>query len=255
MPSVELVQFPYSHYNEKARWALDWKAVPHSRRSLLPGPHIPVVKRLSGQEKTPVLCIDGEVIAGSARILDALERRYPEPPLLPADPALRRRALEIQEWFDEEVGPCVRRSLFAVLLGEPGYVCTLFASQRPLPVRALYRATLPLVGGLMRRSMGIAGPESLAEADRVTREAFDLVAKQGGPDRPLVGDAFSVADLTAAALLAPAADPPDSPMAKPRPLPPAVADWLARWADHPGAGWVRAQYRHHRAAAPDPAGV
>jgi glutathione S-transferase len=130
-PTVVLHQFPYSHYNEKARWGLDWKGVPHVRRSHLPGPHALAIKRLSGQTATPVLVIDGEVIAGSARILDALERRHPERPLYPADPALRRRALEIQERFDREVGPAARTVLFSALIEEPDYLCAVFAGHRP----------------------------------------------------------------------------------------------------------------------------
>ena len=77
---IELLQFRHSPYNEKVRWALDLKRVPHRRRSLLPGPHMGVVKKLTGRTQTPVLVTDaGEAIAGSAQILDWLERRYPEP--------------------------------------------------------------------------------------------------------------------------------------------------------------------------------
>jgi glutathione S-transferase len=108
-PSIELLQFPYSHYNEKARWALDLKHVPHARRNLLPGPHMLPIKRLTGQTTVPVLRIGERVVPGSARIIDELEQRYPEPPLYPADPALRKWALEIQACFDEEIGPRVRR--------------------------------------------------------------------------------------------------------------------------------------------------
>src|SRR5436190_1646821 len=43
MANPVLWQFKYSHYNEKARWALDFKRVTHVRQSLLPGPHIPRV--------------------------------------------------------------------------------------------------------------------------------------------------------------------------------------------------------------------
>lgn len=50
--SVELVQFPFSHLNEKARWDLDWKEIPHPSRSLLPGLHSSVVKRMTGQTAT-----------------------------------------------------------------------------------------------------------------------------------------------------------------------------------------------------------
>jgi glutathione S-transferase len=65
---IELLQFRHSPYNEKIRWALDLKRVPHRRRSLLPGPHMGVVKKLTGRTQTPVLVMaDGTAINGSAR--------------------------------------------------------------------------------------------------------------------------------------------------------------------------------------------
>jgi len=87
--SVVLHQFPFSHFNEKARWGLDWKGVPHVRETYLPGPHAQQIQRLAGQTMTPVLVLDGEVIPGSARILDALERRFPS---VRCSPRIRRCA-------------------------------------------------------------------------------------------------------------------------------------------------------------------
>jgi glutathione S-transferase len=245
-PSIELLQFPYSHYNEKARWALDLKRVPHARRNLLPGPHMLPIKRLTGQTTVPVLRIGERVVPGSARIIDELEQRYPEPPLYPADSALRKRALEIQAWFDEEIGPRVRRALFSMLLDEPAYVCRMFAHDKSAPVRAFYRASFPFVTGVMKKSMGITDPASVEEAFATTREALDFVAKQAGPEGQLVGDRFTVADLTAAALLAPCANPPNSAMSRPQPMPEALAGWGQQWADHPGTAWVLDQYHRHR---------
>jgi glutathione S-transferase len=242
----ELLQFPYSHYNEKVRWALDWKRLPHRRTDLLPGPHMLRIRRLTGQSQLPVLRLEGRVLHGSARILDELERLHPEPPLCPADPALRRRALEIQAHFDQEVGPRVRLALFAVMLDTPDYVCRVFASQRSPAARALYRASFPLVAPVMKRGMGIRGPRSVEEAERVTREAFDFVARESQATGQLAGDAFSVADLAAASLLAPATDPSHPAMCRPRPMPAAVEAWLEGWSKHPGAVWVLEQYRRHR---------
>ena len=34
-----LYHLKVSHYNEKARWALDYKGVPHVRRAAIPGRH------------------------------------------------------------------------------------------------------------------------------------------------------------------------------------------------------------------------
>ncbi|MDP6814619.1 MAG: hypothetical protein QF582_15500, partial [Alphaproteobacteria bacterium] len=62
----------------------------------------------------------------------------------------------------------------------------------------------------------------------------------------LVGDRFSVADLAAAALLAPSANPPNSPMSRPEPMPAGATAWVERWADHPGVAWVRQRYLDDR---------
>jgi glutathione S-transferase len=243
-----LHQFRASHFNEKARWGLAWKGVDHVRRTHLPGPHAFAVGRLSGQTATPVLVIGEEVIAGSARILDALERRYPERPLYPDDPALRRRALALQTRFDEEVGPAVRTAIFSVLIDEPDHLCRIFSEGKPWAVRALYRASFPLARSRIAQANGLTAPGGVSRALEATRVALDFVAKELGPSGQLAGPAFSVADLAAASLLAPlvALEHPD--MRMPSPAPPRVAALLARWADHETVAWVREQYRRHRPA-------
>ena len=61
-----LWQLQISHYVEKVRWALDYKRVPHIRRTLLPGLHAVKTKRLTGDTSTaPVLTIDGHSIGDS----------------------------------------------------------------------------------------------------------------------------------------------------------------------------------------------
>lgn len=247
-PRVVLHQFPSSHFNEKVRWALDWKGIPHRRESYLPGPHIPKIRRLSGQSATPVLVLDGEVIAGSARILEALEQHFPERPLLPGDPALRQRALGIQEHFDREVGPATRTVVFSALLEEPDYLCQIFAGERSLPVRAFYRATLPLARGLIAKANGTVDPADVARAFDATGAALDYVAREVGPGGQLAGDAFSIADLTAASLLAVLTNPGHPDMRRPEPMPERVSALLARFAPHPAMAWVREQYRRHRPA-------
>ena len=245
-----LHQFLHSHYNEKARWALDWKGVAHLRVSYLPGPHLLQIKRLSGQTQAPVLELEGERVAGSARIVEALEGRFPERPLLPADPEARRLALAIQEEFDREVGPAVRTAVFSLLLEEPGYVCRLFSEGKPAAVRALYRGAFPLVKIAIAKANDVSRPGAVARAFARTERALDEVAKRArGGSGPLAGEAFSVADLACASLLALLVDPEHPDMAWPKPMPERVAQFLARWAPHPGAQWVLAQYARHRPAS------
>ena len=244
--AVVLHQFSSSHYNEKARWGLDWKRVPHRRETYLPGPHAPQIKRLSGQNATPVLELEGRTIAGSAAILDALERRYPEPALYPEDPELRERALAIQREFDAEVGVAARTAVFSVLLEEPDYLCAHFAAHKSAPARALYRATLPVLKPIIANANGVTDAAAIERAFARTRAALDFVAREVGPSGYLVGDSFSVADLCCASLLAILVDPAHPDMRHPRPMPARIEAFLATFASHPAAAWVLEQYARHR---------
>src|SRR3954454_18562690 len=108
-----------SHYNEKARWALDYKRLPHVRRAAVPGRHARIAQGLGAGRTFPVLELDGDVLGDSTVIIEALERRYPEPPLYPDDPAERRRALAIGDFFDEELGPSLRLLVLEHMLPDP----------------------------------------------------------------------------------------------------------------------------------------
>ncbi|HSP99476.1 MAG TPA: glutathione binding-like protein [Candidatus Dormibacteraeota bacterium] len=77
-------------------------------------------------------------------------------------------------------------------------------------------------------------------------EAFAFVVEHAGPNGYLVGDRFTIADLAAAAILSPAVQPAEFPYPAPQPLSPTFRRFLDRWADHPGAAWVRDMYRRHR---------
>jgi len=243
---LELIQFPYSHYNEKVRWALDLKRPPHQRTDLVPGPHAMTALRLTGQTQVPIMRFGREYVPGSADILARLEQRFPLPPLYPSDPESRARAVELQRFFDEDIGPMVRRGVFAVLTREPDYLCAMFTQQKGSVARSLYRAVFPLTKWVMASSMGISDAASIDLGIERTRAGFDFVARESAATGYLVGDGFCVADLTAAALLAPAVMPEGSPMALPEPRPATLRQWLDRWADHPGAMWVRRIYRNHR---------
>ncbi len=245
MTTPELFQFDASHYNEKARWALDYKRMAHSRHTLLPGPHRLTALRLSGQPMVPFLRIGNAVVAGSNQIIDYLEREHPQPALYPAGEGERRRALEIQHWFDTEIGPEVRRAKFFDILPDAGYVVTVFAGRKGWLARSAYRVAFPAIRGVMRREMRIDADTARTARER-TRAGLDFVVAEAGPDGYLVGNSFTVADLAAAALLALTASLPGTSMAVPEPRAAVEARWMAHWAGHPGTAWVENMYRRHR---------
>ena len=248
--AINLHQFRASHYNDKVRWALAWKGLQHRRTTYLPGPHQGPIRKRSGQTSTPVLVLEGRVIAGSAGIIDALEQRFPSPALYPDHPEQRRQALAIQTRLDAEVGPATRTVAFSVFVQELGYVARLFGGEATALQRSLYRLALPLVRPLMAKANGVTDPENVKRSFEVTRSTLDWIAETTAQRRFLVGDTFSIADLTAAALLSPVVRLEHPDMRQPEPVPDRLTQVLATWQDHPGAQWVQAMYREHRPADP-----
>lgn len=243
---LTLHQFAASHFNEKVRWALDYKGLPHERETYLPGPHFPVIKKLSGgPSTTPLLQHDGGYISGSAAIIDWLESRYPEPALFPVDNALRTQAMALQTHFDATVGPATRTLLFEVLLNEPKYMCDTFSAPKLWLKRMAFRATFLAAKGVIRKGNGVF-PENIAKSRLLTQAALDEVANAVARTGYLVGNNFSVADLCAASLLAPLTNVRHPDMQRIEPMPVALQEFLAQWADHAAIAWIHQIYAKHR---------
>ena len=257
MDTPVLYHLEISHYNEKARWALDYKRVPHVRRAPPPLLHMPLALAMTGKPTLPVLELDGEAIGDSTRIIEAVERRWPEPPLYPGEPAERRRALELEELFDEELGPSVRRYLFhEVLEGlEPDDFVEGALAGSPPVVRRVMRATAPVGSRLLRLRYGI-DPEGARAAQLKIESSFERLERELQPSGYLVGDRFGVADLALAALVAPIVAPEQFPYPQPQRGHPALERLRAALGENGIVEWTREMYARHRGASAEvPAGA
>jgi glutathione S-transferase len=241
-----LWHFPVSHYNEKARWALDWKGVPHRRKALFVD-YIPRAFLRTGQLSLPILILDGKAVPDSTQIIAAVEKRWPDPPLYPADPTLRRRALDLEDFFDEEVGHPLRTLLLADLWRrDPARSIDVLATGQPdAPVR--FAKGMARLMRAVYRSRHAINSASEAEAPARVEAGLERVERELGPKGYLSGEGFSVADLTAAALLAPLVRPPELeyPVAEELLTEPALA-YRAKHAGREAFAWVREMYRRHR---------
>jgi glutathione S-transferase len=234
-----------SSYNEKARWALDYKGLPHLRRAAIPGRHHRIAERLSGGKTLPVLVLDSEAIGDSTEIIAALERRYPEPPLYPAEPEARRRALELEDFFDEELGPHVRLLVIHHMLGDARLTVGAFFQDLSPRRRMAAQILFPAV----RRRFTTA----LEIDERTVERAFEKVRVAGErfqehlqPSGYLVGEGFTVADLTLAALLAPAVAPRQFPYPQPQRGHPLLSPLRAALAESGLLAWTQGIYAGHR---------
>jgi glutathione S-transferase len=235
-----LWQYTFSNYNEKARWALDFKHIPHRRHSVLPGS--PRALWFSSRGTLPVVDLDGTRIMDSTRIIETLERRFSDRPLYPADSAERARALELEEFFDENAGHDVRRVFFWDMRDEPGYLPNFIATGFGAAARAIARASGRVAWAYAARRYTFREADAERSRGRIVT-ALDRIESERSGREHLAGDDFSIADLTAAALLYPLVWPAELQYASPEPPNWAFRDSLA---DHPAVGWIRDTYRRHR---------
>jgi glutathione S-transferase len=97
---IRVYRIPYSTNVERVAFALAHKGVEVEWVDVDPADRTPV-REVSGQDLVPVLVDEDErVLPDSTAIIEELERRYPEPPLYPADEARRAELRIFVDWFN-----------------------------------------------------------------------------------------------------------------------------------------------------------
>jgi glutathione S-transferase len=252
-PGPVLWHISISHYSEKARWTLDYKRVPHHRRAIPGGFHMVAALVLTrGAGYTfPILVLDGEAISDSTAIIGALERHHPEPALYPEDPAERRRALDLEDHFDEELGPPIRLLGWHEMVRDRERLAGLMDQFLPPDARGTQvarDASARFASAFTAMRYGVKSEEAAENARRKVLEALDRLETELDGNEYLVGDRFSVADLTAAALFYPLVLPPEGPDLGDPPV--GFQSFREPLQDRPGYRWVEEMYRRHRERIP-----
>jgi RNA polymerase-associated protein len=91
-------------YCARVRIVLAEKAVPYETVDIDLADRPAWIYDLNRTGRVPVLDEDGLVLPESRVLIEYLDERFPEPPLLPADPAARARVRLLLERFDENLG-------------------------------------------------------------------------------------------------------------------------------------------------------
>lgn len=208
-----LVSIKISHYNEQARWALDFAGIPfieHGYMPILHGPAVAIAVGFSGKGdrvstrfSTPVLTRKGQPPLTDSR--EIMRFAHGELAAREQGPGLGFDDLAVQQWVDhfhDKLGPHTRRAGYGFGLQELSVLRRLgWANVGPWQAR-LFAVVAPIGRALIRRSLGVT-PEGAAKSADKVREQFRHVGKHLATREFLEGGRFSAADISFASLAAP----------------------------------------------------
>jgi glutathione S-transferase len=243
---LKLYTFAMSHYSEKIRWTLDHCNIPYREICMTPVFHIGPALRMGkrGQTTLPVLQTPRTAIQDSPRILDWLATNYGPMDIMSA--ANRPSSRQIEQRFDA-IGKDVARMLYAHSFGVADAHILRLWTEHASPLQArIVRRGYPLIRWAFKRKLQINARRAKIAEERINEVVRWLERNLQDGRFYLTNDRFSTADITAAALLAPIACPPEHPVYGDPAFKQAMAQALSPWRNSPAMEWVRAMYKKHR---------
>jgi glutathione S-transferase len=235
-----LVTIPFSHYCEKARWALDRASIAYVEDSHLPLFAWAAALRAGRHRTVPSLVTGERTVTDSTDILRWVDAHALFPP---GDAGAE--VAELEDRFDRSLGPHTRRIAYGFVLP---HLRELAGDARGVPRYQIQTAQLlaPIMGGLMRRLLRIDDAGVARSQERVD-EIFEEVGRRLGDGRRyLTGDRFTAADLTFAALATPVVAPPELGELLPLDRVDDMAAELARYRGTPAGAFALRLYAEDR---------
>jgi glutathione S-transferase len=244
-----LITIPISHFCEKARWALDRTGIPYREERHVQLVHRLYVRRAGGGTTAPVLVTADGVFTESRDIVAWADRRLdPADRLIPEDADARADVERLVTEFDDDLGPHGRRWIYWHVLPNRRVGVEYNCTGVPAWERRAFPVLLPLSAIAIRRLLEIT-PETVAASEDAVWASFDRVAGRLADGRRfLVGDRFSAADLTFAALAASVVLPEEYgvPLPQPEALHEPLASGVRRFREHPAGAFALELFRTER---------
>lgn len=245
-----LITLALSPYNDFARWALDRCGIAYEEERKPLVLHALASRRAGGKGTTPVLVADDEVIGESTEIAAWADvrsggRHQLFPPGTEGD-----EVRGLVRHFGEDLGTQTRPLFWASLIHDLPLASRLW-SQGLSPRQARVQPwVLRLSKPAIRRALGVTRDTVETHPPRI-RAIFDEVAARLARGPHLVGDRITAADLSFAAMSAPALMPPKGhPTRYPAldELTPPVAAAMRELRSHPAGEYALRMYRDERRA-------
>ncbi len=166
---ITLYGMTLSNYYNKVKMVLLEKGVPFTEELVRTGSTDEAVLQASPLGKIPFIRVDGTPLCESQVIADYLEARYPQPPLLPADPLAAAKVRELTAFLELHLELVVRDLYAQAFFG--GTV----SEATQVRVRKQLTRNIPAFKRLARFAPYLAG------------EQFTLADCAGWVSLPLVG--------------------------------------------------------------------
>lgn len=205
MPTINpavLVTIPVSHFCEKARWALDRVALPYREE-----PHVALLHRLAttrnGGGTVPLLIHNSSRLTDSTAIIKHADSTSGGELLYPREAALRLEVDAMMSRFDVELGMPIRRWAYEHLLPDTKQLRQMWSRGVQRLEAGLVPLIVPIARRLVRRAYRIT-PQSAQRSLQHVHQVFrEIDERLSDGRRFLIGNRFTAADLTFAALAAP----------------------------------------------------
>jgi glutathione S-transferase len=211
VPSLwRLITIPFSHYCEKARWALDHTGAPYVEDPYLPGLHIRPARRAGGRS-VPVLVTPERTLTDSSDILRHCDAMAPaDRKLYPRDPLAKREVETIEALCNGPLGLSSRVFVYHHALPTPWSLLRMIRPGLTKAQALVFPFVLPLVRPRIRRMYRVDAPNAAEALEKIHGVFAELGARlKSGPW--LVGDGLTAADITFASLAAPMLGPAGHP--------------------------------------------
>lgn len=253
-----LITLVFSHYNERARWAMDLSGTAYREFGYLPPFSMAAVAwatrgrggrkdRVSTRFSCPVLLRDdGPNLFDSGDICRYASERgdlslYGEPDID-----------ELSERFASRIGPHGRRVIYFHALPDPELLPNVGELNAGAAQAKLFRLMFPFTRYMIRSSLAVHQRGADKSMEIVLRELDHVDALLDGRDY-LVGDRFTAADLTLACMLVPLliVQPEEGYGSKLPPVdafPGAVRDLAAETRARPAGRHAMRMFAQHRRA-------
>jgi glutathione S-transferase len=190
-----------SHPSAAVKRALELKGVDFKLFEFTPPSHALGMRVLFGRRTVPGIRFDdGEKVQGSLAIMQALERRYPEPPLYPSNPDARAAVVDAERWGEATFQPVARRIIWPAFARNPEALHSFQQGSKlpALPLGAI-KILAPAITTIERRLNDATGDAERADLDALPSHLDKIDAWIA--DGVLDGEQLNAADLQIGATL------------------------------------------------------